>query len=210
MDGGEERGGGGGRAGWKAELSAAAPSALVRFIWSKKIKTRAPRLDSIPLCFNWLLSDLGALHTTSCLRINKQQDALGKGTSCLRPALLTLLRMMLPSWLCSLVAMSNMAPPSPGTMVYSTSAFFPMSRSWALILPTTDPSADDSGTRRWKKPVEQTARRHAGARCGDATAKRFDSDSFHVASRCTSRHAAAAAVTAAYAMLLYDGRASRC
>lgn len=42
----------GGAAGWKAELSAAAPSALVRFTWSKKIKTRAPRLDSIPLCLN--------------------------------------------------------------------------------------------------------------------------------------------------------------
>lgn len=62
---------------------------------------------------------------------------------------------MIPSWLCSLVVMSNMAPPSPGTMVYSTSAFFPMSKSWALILPTTDPTAEDSGTLRWKKPVNK-------------------------------------------------------
>lgn len=65
----------------------------------------------------------------------------------------TFLRMMIPSWLCSLVVISNMAPPSPGTIVYSTSAFFPMSRSWALILPTAEPTADDSGTLRWKKPA---------------------------------------------------------
>lgn len=64
----------------------------------------------------------------------------------------TLLRIMMPSWVCSLVVMSNMWPPSPGTMVYSTSAFLPMSKSWALILPTADPTAEDSGTRRWKKP----------------------------------------------------------
>lgn len=69
--------------------------------------------------------------------------------------LLTLLRMMMPSWLWSLVVMSNMAPPSPGTMVYSTSAFFPMSKSWALILPTAEPTAEDSGTLRWKKPVNK-------------------------------------------------------
>lgn len=67
----------------------------------------------------------------------------------------TFLRMIIPSWLCSLVVMSNMAPPSPGTMVYSTSAFFPMSKSWALILPTADPRAEDSGTLRWKKPVNK-------------------------------------------------------
>ncbi len=66
----------------------------------------------------------------------------------------TFLSMMIPSWLCSLVVISNMAPPSPGTMLYSTSAFFPMSRSWALIRPTADPTADDSGTRRWKMPAE--------------------------------------------------------
>lgn len=64
----------------------------------------------------------------------------------------TLLRIMMPSWVWSLVVMSNMLPPSPGTMVYSTSAFLPMSKSWALILPTADPTAEDSGTRRWKKP----------------------------------------------------------
>lgn len=67
----------------------------------------------------------------------------------------TLLRMMIPSWLCSLVVMSNMAPPSPGMMLYSTSAFFPMSKSWALILPTADPTAEDSGTLMWKKPVNK-------------------------------------------------------
>lgn len=107
-------------------------------------------------------------------------------------ALLTLLRMMLPSWLCSLVVMSNMAPPSPGTMVYSTSAFLPMSRSWALILPTTDPSVDDSGTRRWKKPVEERTRRHGDVHRGGPAANPFDSDAFHVACGCTSRHGAAA------------------
>lgn len=78
---------------------------------------------------------------------------LEKNSQCLR--LRTLLRMMIPSWLCSLVVMSNMAPPSPGTMVYSTSAFFPMSKSWALILPTADPTAEDSGTLKWKKPVNK-------------------------------------------------------
>lgn len=30
-----------------------------------------------------------------------------------------------------------------------------MSRSWALILPTVDPTAEDSGTLRWKKPVNK-------------------------------------------------------
>lgn len=65
---------------------------------------------------------------------------------------LTFLSMIIPSWLCSLVVMSNMFPPSPGTMLYSTSAFFPMSRSWALIRPTAEPIAEDSGTRRWKIP----------------------------------------------------------
>lgn len=72
---------------------------------------------------------------------------------CLLLELHTLLRIMMPSWVWSLVVMSNMLPPSPGTMVYSTSAFLPMSKSWALILPTADPTADDSGTRRWKKPA---------------------------------------------------------
>lgn len=122
-------------------------------------------------------------------------------------ALLTLLRMMLPSWLCSLVVMSNMAPPSPGTMVYSTSAFLPMSRSWALILPTTEPSADDSGTRRWKKPVERKARRHAGVHRGGSAGlqTRLISCSFHEASRCTCRH-----VAAAYTTILYGGRALQC
>lgn len=119
----------------------------------------------------------------------------------------TLLRMMLPSWLCSLVVMSNMAPPSPGTMVYSTSAFLPMSRSWALILPTTDPSAEDSGTRRWKKPVEERARRHADVNYGGPAANPFDSDSFHVASGCTCRHIAAA-YTSSY--MTVEPRSAKC
>lgn len=75
-----------------------------------------------------------------------------KALLCLLLELHTLLRIMMPSWVWSLVVMSNMLPPSPGTMVYSTSAFLPMSKSWALILPTADPTAEDSGTRRWKKP----------------------------------------------------------
>lgn len=75
-----------------------------------------------------------------------------KPLPCLLLELHTLLRIMMPSWVWSLVVMSNMLPPSPGTMVYSTSAFLPMSKSWALILPTADPTAEDSGTRRWKKP----------------------------------------------------------
>lgn len=66
---------------------------------------------------------------------------------------------MIPSWLCSLVVISNMAPPSPGTMVYSTSAFLPMSKSWAFILPTAEPTAEDSGTRRWKKPFKEIQNR---------------------------------------------------
>lgn len=67
---------------------------------------------------------------------------------------------MMPSWLCSLVVMSNMAPPSPGTIVYSTSAFLPMSRSCALIRPMAEPTAEDSGTLRWKKPVRGQSREH--------------------------------------------------
>lgn len=48
--------------------------------------------------------------------------------------------------------MSNKFPPSPGTMLYSISAFFPKSGSTALILPIAEPIEEDSGTFRWKMP----------------------------------------------------------
>lgn len=48
--------------------------------------------------------------------------------------------------------MSNKFPPSPGTILYSISAFCPKSGSTALILPMAEPIGEDSGTFRWKIP----------------------------------------------------------
>lgn len=48
--------------------------------------------------------------------------------------------------------MSNKFPPSPGTILYSISAFCPKSGSTALILPIAEPIGEDSGTFRWKMP----------------------------------------------------------
>lgn len=62
---------------------------------------------------------------------------------------LTLLTVMTPSWVSLSVEMSNMSMPSPLTMVKYISAFFPMSLSVALILPTGVPDLDDSGTLNW-------------------------------------------------------------
>lgn len=59
---------------------------------------------------------------------------------------------MIPSCVSSSVTMSNKFPPSPGTMLYSISAFFPKSGSTALIRPIAEPIGEDSGTFRWKIP----------------------------------------------------------
>lgn len=59
---------------------------------------------------------------------------------------------MMPSCVSSSVTMSNKFPPSPGTILYSISAFCPKSGSTALILPIAEPIGDDSGTFRWKMP----------------------------------------------------------
>lgn len=59
---------------------------------------------------------------------------------------------MTPSCVSSSVTMSNKFPPSPGTILYSISAFCPKSGSTALILPIAEPIGEDSGTFRWKMP----------------------------------------------------------
>lgn len=59
---------------------------------------------------------------------------------------------MTPSCVSSSVMMSNRFPPSPGTILYSISAFCPKSGSTALILPIAEPIGEDSGTFRWKMP----------------------------------------------------------
>lgn len=61
---------------------------------------------------------------------------------------------MTPSCVSSSVTMSNKFPPSPGTILYSISAFCPKSGSTARILPIAEPIGEDSGTFRWKMPDE--------------------------------------------------------
>lgn len=69
--------------------------------------------------------------------------------------LYTFFNLMIPSCVSSSVTMSNKFPPSPGTMLYSISAFFPKSGSTALIRPITEPIGEDSGTFRWKMPKKR-------------------------------------------------------
>ena len=66
----------------------------------------------------------------------------------------TFFNLITPSCVSSSVMMSNKFPPSPGTILYSISAFCPKSGSTALILPIAEPTGEDSGTFRWKMPDE--------------------------------------------------------
>lgn len=56
---------------------------------------------------------------------------------------------MMPSCVSFCVTMSNISVPSPSIILYSISAFFPVSASVALTLPMAVPTGDDSGMRRW-------------------------------------------------------------
>lgn len=73
---------------------------------------------------------------------------------------------MMPSCVSFCVTISNISVPSPSTILYSTSAFFPVSASVALTLPMAVPTGEDSGTRRWMVPVKETKSRSGPPQAG--------------------------------------------
>lgn len=72
------------------------------------------------------------------------------------PLIDTFRTVIMPSCVSFCVTMSNISVPSPSIILYSTSAFFPVSASVALTLPMAVPTGEDSGMRRWMVPVKKT------------------------------------------------------
>lgn len=66
----------------------------------------------------------------------------------------TFLTVIIPSWVSWSVMTSNISCPSPSVMLYSISAFSPMSASLALILPIGVPGGEDSGVLNWYVPIK--------------------------------------------------------